>query len=78
MDEWIPELLMAAMSYLVLLNALMLYSLSRKARGFGRALARYESRDRLKLERDTIEAMALLRTGKIEEARAIANRIVNA
>ncbi len=67
-----------ATPFLVLFNCIMLYSLSRKARAFERALARYESRDRLKLERDTLEVMTLLRNGKIDEARAIANRIVNA
>ncbi len=67
-----------AMPFLVLSNCVMLYLLNRKARDFESALARYENRDRLKLERDTMEAMTLLRTGKVDEARAIANRIVHA
>lgn len=63
---------------LVLQNCIMLYSLTRKARRFDEALARFEDRGRLKLERDTMEAMTLLRTGRIDEAKAVADRIVNA
>ncbi len=78
MDRLISEALTVLTPVLVLQNCIMLYSLTRKARHFERALARYEDRDRLKLERDTMEALTLLRTGKIEEARAVADRIVNA
>jgi hypothetical protein len=67
-----------ATPFLVLFNCIMLYSLTRRARRFERALARYEDRDRLKLEKDTTEALTLLRTGKTEEAKAIADRIINA
>jgi hypothetical protein len=67
-----------ATPFLVLLNCVMLYSLVQKSRRFERALARFEDRGRLKLERDTMEALTLLRTGRIEEARAVADRIVNA
>jgi hypothetical protein len=56
----------------------MLVFLVRKTRRFERVLARYEGREHLKLERDTMEALTLLRTGKIEEAKTIADRIVNA
>ncbi len=67
-----------ATPFLVLLNCIMLYSLVQKARRFEKALARFEDRGRLKLEKDTMEALTLLRTGKIEEARTVADRIVNA
>lgn len=59
-------------------NCVLLCSLVRKANRFEKALARFEDRGRLKLERDTMEALTLLRTGNIEEARAVADRIVNA
>ncbi len=59
-------------------NCVLLCSLVRTANRFERALARFEDKGRLKLERDTMEALTLLRTGKIEEARAVADRIVNA
>ncbi len=78
MDRLISEALTDAMPYLVLLNCLTLYSLNRKVKRVERALARHEDRNRAKLERDTMEAMTLLRTGGIEEARTVADRIVNA
>jgi len=66
------------LTMLTAFNCALLCSLIRQANRFEKALARYEDRDRLKLERDTMEALTLLRTGKIEEAKAIADRIVNA
>ncbi|MDY0356193.1 MAG: hypothetical protein RBR19_09975 [Sedimentisphaerales bacterium] len=77
MDGFLSALVIAT-PFLVLLNCIMLYSLVRKSRRFERALARFEDRGRLKLERDTMEALTLLRTGRAEEAKAIADRIVNA
>ncbi len=77
MDGFMSALAIAT-ALLVLLNCVMLYSLVQKSRRFERALARFEDRGRLKLERDTMEALTLLRTGRIEEARAVADRIVNA
>lgn len=67
-----------AAPFLLMLNCILLCSLVRQANRFERALARFEDRGRLKLERDTMEALTLLRTGRIEEARAVADRIVNA
>jgi hypothetical protein len=75
MEVFITALTIIA-PFLVLLNCIMLYSLVQKSRRFERALARYEDKDRLELERDTMEALTLLRTGRIEEARAVAERIV--
>ncbi len=46
-----------ATPFLVLLNCVMLYSLVQKSRRFERALARFEDRGRLKLDRDTMEAL---------------------
>ena len=63
---------------LAVFNCILLCSLVRKANRFEKALARFEDRGRAKLERDTMEAMTLLRSGRIEEARAVADRIVNA
>lgn len=77
MEAFISDALTTAMPYLVLYNCIMLYLLTRKVKRFEGALARYEDRDRAKLERDTMEAMTLLRTGKIEEAKTIAERIVH-
>ncbi len=77
MDGFMSALAIAT-ALLVLLNCVMLYSLVQKSRRFERALARFEDRGRLKLERDTMEALTLLRTGKIEEAKTVADRIVNA
>ncbi len=70
--------LTAIAPFVVVVNLYMLAFLVRKARRFERALARHEGRERLKLERDTMEALTLLRTGKIEEAKTIADRIINA
>ncbi|HNY79452.1 MAG: hypothetical protein RBS72_20995 [Sedimentisphaerales bacterium] len=63
---------------LAVFNCILLCSLVRKANRFEKALARFEDRGRAKLERDTMEALTLLRSGRIEEARAVADRIVNA
>ncbi|HPC96259.1 MAG TPA: hypothetical protein PLU87_15035 [Sedimentisphaerales bacterium] len=76
MDEFTSALTIAA-PFLVLLNCVLLYSVTQKARHSEKALARFEDRGRRKLERDTMEALTLLRTGKTEEARAVADRIVN-
>lgn len=76
--ETLSTALAAIAPFVVVVNFYMLGLLMRKTRHFERALAQYEGRERLKLERDTMEALTLLRTGKIEEARIIADRIVNA
>lgn len=76
--EALVSALTIATPFLVLLNCIMLYSLTHKAGRLERALARFEDRGRLKLERDAMEALTLLRTGRIEEARAVADRIVGA
>lgn len=78
MEALISRALTMAMPYLVLNNCIVLYLLARKAKHLEGALARYEDRNRAKLERDTTEAMTLLRTGRIEEARTIADRIISA
>jgi hypothetical protein len=70
------EALLIATLVIVLLNCLTTYSLLKKARHIEAVLARYENREYNRLQRDTMEALTLLRTGKIEEAKAIAERIV--
>ncbi len=65
-----------ATAFLVLLNCVMLCSLTHRARRLERAMARFEDRGCLKLEKDTMEALALLRAGRIEETKAVAERIV--
>jgi hypothetical protein len=76
--EALSTALTAIAPFVVVVNLYMLVFLVRKTRRFERVLARYEGREHLKLERDTMEALTLLRTGKIEEAKTIADRIVNA
>lgn len=76
--ETLSTALTAIAPFVVVVNFYMLGCLIRKTKRFERILARYEGRERLKLERDTMEALTLLRMGKIEEARTIADRIINA
>ncbi len=76
--EALSTALTAIAPFVVVVNLYMLVFPVRKTRRFERVLARHEGRERLKLERDTMEALTLLRTGKIEGATTIADRIVNA
>ncbi len=71
------ETLTMAIFLLVLINCIMIYSLRQKARHFEKVIAKCESREQTKLERDTMEALTLLRAGKTEEAKGIAERIIN-
>jgi hypothetical protein len=72
-------LTVAAMTapFVVLVNCIMIASLIGKANRFEKTIARYENREHLKLERDTLEALTLLRTGKTEEAKRLAQRIID-
>lgn len=66
------------MPFLVLLNFVTLWSLDKRVRRFDQVIAKYEQREHNKLERDTWEALTLLRSGKTEEAKAVANKILDA
>jgi len=61
--------------FLVLINFFAISSLLRKANRFERVLAKYENRERTRLQNDTMEALSLLQSGKTDEARRIAEKI---
>ncbi|MBN1359760.1 MAG: hypothetical protein JW993_04170 [Sedimentisphaerales bacterium] len=63
--------------FVVLVNCILLALLMRKAERFEKAIGKYENRELLRLEKDTMEALTLLRTGKTEEAEGIAERMLN-
>lgn len=73
----ISSFMTVIMPYLVFFNFILICALVKKTHRFDQTLKIYKQRQQDKIEKDTMEALTLLRSGHTEEAKRIADRIIN-
>lgn len=73
----ISSFITAIMPYLVFFNFILICALVKKIHRFDQTFKMHRQRQQDRIEKDTMEALTLLRSGNAEEAKRIAERIIN-